>query len=84
MLLSFLKDDHRIVLTHGDLQPRNIVVQGDKVTGIIDWEFGGWYSEYWEYVKGTDLRGCEGWWRHYRNIPDGMGDRSKFRYSHYK
>lgn len=65
MLLSCLKDNHRIVLTHGDLQPRNILVQGDRVTGIIDWELGGWYPEYWEYVKGAvPVKGCEGWWQH--------------------
>jgi aminoglycoside phosphotransferase len=65
MLLSCLKDSHRIVLTHGDLQPRNILVQGDRVTGIVDWELGGWYPEYWEYVKGAvPVKGCEGWWQH--------------------
>jgi aminoglycoside phosphotransferase len=65
MLQSCLKDNHRIVLTHGDLQPRNIFVQGDRVTGIIDWELGGWYPEYWEYVKGAvPVKGCEGWWQH--------------------
>lgn len=38
---------------HADLRPRNIIVDVDKgkVTGIIDWEFGGWYPEYWEYTK---------------------------------
>ena len=25
------------VLTHGDLTPRNIIIQGNVVTGIIDW-----------------------------------------------
>lgn len=69
MLLSFLKDNHRIVLTHGDLQPRNILVQGNTVAGIIDWELGGWYPEYWEYVKGAvHVKGCEGWWRHLGRI----------------
>ena len=69
MLLSFLKDNHRIVLTHGDLQPRNILVRGNTVTGIIDWELGGWYPEYWEYVKGAvHVKSCEGWWRHLGRI----------------
>ena len=65
MLLSCLKDNHRIILTHGDLQPRNILVQGNKVSGIIDWELRGWYPEYWEYVKGVvHIKGCKGWWQH--------------------
>ena len=24
---------------------------GERITGIIDWEFAGWYPEYWEYTK---------------------------------
>ncbi|KAH6640646.1 kinase-like domain-containing protein [Chaetomium tenue] len=39
------------VLTHGDLHPGNIMVSGDRVTGIIDWEFAGWYPHYWEYTS---------------------------------
>lgn len=37
--------------THGDLAPRNVRVKDGRVTGIIDWEFAGWYPEYWEYTK---------------------------------
>ncbi|EFY90662.1 hypothetical protein MAC_03242 [Metarhizium acridum CQMa 102] len=29
----------RPVFTHGDLNPCNIIVRGDQVVGIIDWEF---------------------------------------------
>lgn len=43
--------DHKIVMTHGDLSPRNILVQGSKVVAILDWEMSGYYPEYWEYVK---------------------------------
>ncbi|KAI9747698.1 MAG: hypothetical protein M4579_007411 [Chaenotheca gracillima] len=42
---------HEIVLTHGDFLPRNILIQGDKVVAILDWEMAGWYPEYWEYCK---------------------------------
>jgi Ser/Thr protein kinase RdoA (MazF antagonist) len=27
------------VLTHGDFRPTNILVLGDRVTGVLDWEF---------------------------------------------
>lgn len=63
-LRSSMGDDHRIVMTHGDLHPRNIMVsweqdQSDeetremelKVTSILDWDLAGWYPEYWEYLK---------------------------------
>lgn len=50
-----LRNNHQIVLTHGDLHPRNIMVSQEdrsiKVTGLVDWELGGAYPEYWEYVK---------------------------------
>jgi aminoglycoside phosphotransferase len=39
------------VFTHGDLNPTNILVRGDQVVGIIDWEFAGWYPCYWEYTS---------------------------------
>ncbi len=38
------------VFTHCDLNPSNILVCGNRVTGIIDWEFAGWYPPYWEYT----------------------------------
>lgn len=39
------------VFTHGDLHPSNIMVRGDRVVGVIDWEFSGWYPHYWEYTS---------------------------------
>ncbi|OAL35373.1 hypothetical protein AYO20_05424 [Fonsecaea nubica] len=48
-LLSTTK--HKILLTHGDLSPTNIVVKEGQIVGIIDWEFAGWYPEYWEFVQ---------------------------------
>ncbi|KAF2129861.1 kinase-like protein [Dothidotthia symphoricarpi CBS 119687] len=49
-----MPSDHRIVMTHGDLCPLNILVESEDVltiTGIVDWETGGAYPEYWEYVN---------------------------------
>ncbi|OGM42143.1 hypothetical protein ABOM_009160 [Aspergillus bombycis] len=53
---------HRTVFAHGDLQPKNIMVQeveshdGEspkfKIT-IIDWEISGWYPEYWDFCNAT-------------------------------
>ena len=57
MAFSSLREDHEIVMTHGDLHPRNIMVSRDggdesiKVEAILDWETSGWYPAYWEYVK---------------------------------
>ncbi|KAJ4319273.1 hypothetical protein N0V84_006464 [Fusarium piperis] len=43
--------DHEIVMTHNDFAPRNIIVRGSTVVAILDWEFSGFYPEYWEYCK---------------------------------
>lgn len=39
------------VFTHGDLNPSNILVRGNQVVGLLDWEFAGWYPHYWEYTS---------------------------------
>ncbi|KAK2731424.1 hypothetical protein FQN57_003447 [Myotisia sp. PD_48] len=46
-----LKSNHRLQFTHGDLGLHNILVEGGRITAIIDFEFAGWYPEYWEYIK---------------------------------
>jgi len=49
ILHSMLPDYSSTVLTHGDLCPRNIMVKDGTITGIIDWEYAGWYPDHWEY-----------------------------------
>ena len=50
--MKLLTVKHDIVFTHGDLAPRNVLVLEDgTVSGLIDWEYAGWYPEHWEYVK---------------------------------
>lgn len=48
---SRLRTDHAIVFTHGDIAPRNILVDGDTIVALLDWEQAGWYPEHWEFVK---------------------------------
>ena len=51
------------VLTHGDLTPRNILVQDGVVTGIIDWERSGFFPRYAEYAFAMVLcHSHEDWW----------------------
>ncbi len=52
----------RFMLTHGDLTPRNIVVQGNVVRGIIDWELSGFFPEYAEYAFARMCHAHEEWW----------------------
>lgn len=42
---------YKLKFTHADIALRNIRVKDGKIAGIIDWEFAGWYPEYWEYTK---------------------------------
>ncbi|OAA36782.1 Protein kinase-like domain protein [Beauveria brongniartii RCEF 3172] len=62
-----LQTDHRIVFTHGDLAPRNIMMQDGKISGIVDWEDAGWYPEYWELIKFIE-RPAKGDWKQYAEI----------------
>lgn len=40
------------VFMHGDIAPRNIMVDDNcNITGLIDWEYAGWYPDYWEYAQ---------------------------------
>ncbi|KAI5308651.1 hypothetical protein KEM55_005205 [Ascosphaera atra] len=50
-LFDMLPRSGRQVFAHGDIAPRNIMVGEDgAITGIIDWEWGGWYPDWWEYA----------------------------------
>jgi hypothetical protein len=73
MIRSFMSKNHRIVMTHGDLHPRNIMVHWQpnaedgsggrepiRVTSLIDWELGGWYPEHWEFVRALATVGMRG------------------------
>jgi len=57
------------VFTHGDLNPTNILVRGNRVVGIIDWEHAGWLPYYWEYTSA--------WQAHY-SFPGWEDDILKF------
>lgn len=46
------RQDHEIVFAHGDLTPRNILVDDSgRITAILDWEFAGWYPAHWERIR---------------------------------
>lgn len=53
---------HRMVFTHGDFKAHNILVSEDgHLSGLLDWESGGWYPGYWEFT--TAMRMNQGsWW----------------------
>jgi aminoglycoside phosphotransferase (APT) family kinase protein len=60
-LFSKLPRNASIVLTHGDLRPHNILVQGTTITAVIDWEAAGFYPDYWEYAWMHGWVASPGW-----------------------
>jgi tRNA A-37 threonylcarbamoyl transferase component Bud32 len=57
---------HKSVFTHGDLQPKNIMitVSSDlkKRVVFIDWETAGFYPDYWEYARASGpVRHIDDW-----------------------
>ncbi|KAL2125921.1 hypothetical protein VTI74DRAFT_2245 [Chaetomium olivicolor] len=52
MIRGQMREDHEIVLTHGDLHAINIMAwPGVGVVAIIDWELAGFYPEYVDLVR---------------------------------
>ncbi|KAF8889280.1 kinase-like domain-containing protein [Infundibulicybe gibba] len=42
----------RVVFTHSDIMPRNILLDSNNnIVSILDWEMAGWRPEQWEYLK---------------------------------
>lgn len=40
------------VFTHGDLCPRNIIVNDDcHIVGLLDWESSGGFPDYWDLAQ---------------------------------
>ncbi|CAG8151207.1 unnamed protein product [Penicillium olsonii] len=58
-----------LFFTHGDLAPRNILVsQEGHVTAVLDWEYAGWYPEWWEAVKAYEFCNDLPGWAAYLSI----------------
>ncbi|CAG8948367.1 unnamed protein product [Penicillium salamii] len=64
-LSGMLSQSHRILFTHGDIRPQNVMVKDGHVVAIIDWERSGWYPEYWEFAKALLVWGWQSDWTDY-------------------
>lgn len=54
---------------HADLCTRNIVVKDGHIAALIDWQFGGWYPEYWEYTKAHfGMNNVEDWYTRLKDV----------------
>lgn len=51
-LFEMLPHSSSSIFTHGDIAPRNIMVDEKyQITGLVDFENSGWYPDYWEYAQ---------------------------------
>jgi len=66
-LINWYKDNDwgLPVFTHEDLSSLNILVQGDNITGIIDWETAGSYPSHWEYTTASQVNIRNLFWEDY-------------------
>ncbi|OBT47178.1 hypothetical protein VE00_03455 [Pseudogymnoascus sp. WSF 3629] len=56
--------NHRLTFCHADLSQHNLIVRDNKIVGLIDWEFAGWFPEYWEYVKFFERPSLRDWFNY--------------------
>ncbi|KAI0354170.1 hypothetical protein OH77DRAFT_1426192 [Trametes cingulata] len=70
---------HRICFTHADIAARNILVKDGRLAGILDWEFAGWYPEYWEYTSMDAQLGLEHLSRQFWDVVQPFGPGEPYR-----
>ncbi|KAM0250263.1 hypothetical protein ACHAP5_002322 [Fusarium lateritium] len=58
-LVSQFRVDYPVVLTHGALCPRNIVVSNNTIAWILGWDCAGSYPAWWEYARFFEARTIE-------------------------
>ncbi|KAM6524279.1 hypothetical protein FSOLCH5_004880 [Fusarium solani] len=75
-----LATESLIVFTYGDIATRNILVRDGHIVALLDWEYEGWYPEYWEYV--FTLRGMDNidWETLGRHVPSLFANRHDLEY----
>ncbi|KAG6089065.1 hypothetical protein E4U15_004306 [Claviceps sp. LM218 group G6] len=76
LLRGLMPLSNKIVFTHGDIRPANIMVRREdgiwRVTAIIDWETSGFYPEYWDAVKSTNSLTSSETFDWYKYIPQSI------------
>ncbi|KAM0196181.1 hypothetical protein ACHAPQ_000159 [Fusarium lateritium] len=58
-LVSQFRVDYPVVLTHGALCPRNIVISNNTIVWILGWDCAGFYPAWWEYARFFEARTIE-------------------------
>ncbi|KAJ5455239.1 kinase-like domain-containing protein [Penicillium sp. IBT 31633x] len=56
--------NHKIVFTHGDLHPGNIIVRSDGTAVLLDWGLAGFWPENWEFYRAMNSPRWRASWDH--------------------
>ncbi|KAG6210564.1 hypothetical protein E4U50_002631 [Claviceps purpurea] len=76
LLRGLMPLSNKIVFTHGDIRPANIMVRREDgkwtVTAIIDWEDSGFYPESWDAIKTANLLTSREHFDWYKYIPQSI------------
>ncbi|KAG5946034.1 hypothetical protein E4U59_004698 [Claviceps monticola] len=76
LLRGLMPLSNKIVFTHRDIRPANIMVRREDgkwtVTAIIDWENSGLYPEYWDAIKTANLLTFREHFDWYKYIPQSI------------
>jgi aminoglycoside phosphotransferase (APT) family kinase protein len=77
LLQELMPPSAKIVFTHSDLRPANIIVRMGEdgewtVAAIIDWDTSGFYPEYWESVKMTNNLTPRDHFDWYKFLPESL------------
>ncbi|KAL5336018.1 hypothetical protein BJX70DRAFT_373895 [Aspergillus crustosus] len=46
-----VREHKNFYFSHSDFHPSNLLVHRGRLSGIVDWESGGFRPEYWEFTK---------------------------------
>lgn len=49
--------------THNDLSSFNVLVDDDRITGIVDWENAAWLPSYWEFTSAWHVNPQNMFWQ---------------------
>ena len=72
-----LKTSNQVCFSHGDVRPDNIIVQRGQdgkydVSGIVDWEFSGFYPGHYECSKVTTCLSTDETSDWYERLPPSL------------
>ncbi|KZT19682.1 hypothetical protein NEOLEDRAFT_1172905 [Neolentinus lepideus HHB14362 ss-1] len=74
-LMGKTDGNENMVLSHGELAPRNIIVKGPRIASIVDRGTFGWYPDFWEGMMARRYLNTEcTWWERVSDAMEADGE----------